>query len=336
MLRNALILYWVIFTALFAEPYVLDFGPTFPKPDLPEDNPLTVEGVELGRRLFYDQLLSRRNNLSCNNCHEQHSAFSDNRRFSIGFDGETTRRNSMALFNLAYSDGFFWDGRASTLRAQALKPIEDQKEMGARLPNVIRKLQQRGYPALFAKAFGDTEINSKRISLAIEQFMLSLISIDSKYDHVQSGHATFTPAEQRGHDLFMSDRVRCAACHAPPFFTNNTFSNNGTGPTANDRGLAETSKDDKDLGKFKTPSLRNVEVTHRYMHDTRFKTLKDVLEYYNTQVKDSPYLDPAMKPFVGGLGLTEAECTDIIAFLRTLTDHTFLTNPNYADPRKSR
>ena len=334
---------WIMVSArILAGPVTLEFGPGFPKPNLPADNPLTTEGIELGRHLFYDTALSRRNVLSCSNCHEQHSAFSDNWRFSIGFDGETTRRNSMALFNLAFDRGFFWDGRAPSLRAQALKPIQDPKEMGERLDRVVQKIQtRRGYPECFKAVFGDSKVTSDRIGLAIEQFMLSIISNDAKYDKVQRGEEMFTPQEQRGHDLFFArseqgkpgSGANCFLCHDAPLFTNNQFTNNGCGPDAKDRGLAETTKQARDAGKFKTPSLRNVEVTYRYMHDTRFRSLEEVLAYYNEGVPDIPELDPHMAAFKDGLGLSEAQISDIIAFLHTLTDRTFLQNAAYGDPK---
>lgn len=328
-----------------AEPYPLKVAKHFPAPNVPADNPLTVEGVDLGRHLFYDNALSRYSVLSCNNCHEQHSAFSDTRRFSIGFDGDTTRRNSMPLFNLAYHPAFFWDGRAPTLRAQALKPIEDRKEMGEKLSNVIRKLERKpAYAERFSAAFGDPKITSDRIGLAIEQFMLSLISDQARYDQVQEGTSDYTPEEQRGHDLFFAKSqpgkpgsgANCFQCHTAPLFTNNQFTNNGTGPSEHDKGYAETSKQDEDLGKFKTPSLRNIAVTQRYMHDTRFKTLEEVLNYYNEGVTDSAHLDPHMKPFVSGLGLSAEQKSDLLAFLHTLTDEAFLKNTAHQNPHPPR
>jgi cytochrome c peroxidase len=318
---------------------------TLPPPPYPADNIPSEAGVKLGHTLFYDQILSRGNFLACANCHMQERAFADPRRMSVGVHGELTERTSMPLFNLVYATHFFWDGRAPSLRAQALIPIENTIEMDERLDNVVRKLSRRPpYPELFRSAFGDGDITPERIGLALEQFMLTLISDDSKYDRVENGTEHFTPAEQRGYVLFTTDKVpgkpgsgaSCVQCHTPPFFTTHAFANNGIDPANKDPGLETVSKKPEDRGRFKIPSLRNIGMTKHYMHNSRFETLEEVIDYYNTGVTATPQLDPRMAAFQEGLGLTKAQVADLIAFLHTLTDETFLNNPAHAEPKRNR
>lgn len=310
-------------------PYPLRLSRRLPRPDLPTDNPLTVERVELGRRLFHEPLLSRNNSLSCASCHLAAHAFSDPRTVSIGIDAQPGTRNSMPLFNLAWKSSFFWDGRSPTLREQALVPIEDHIELDESLDNVIAKLSaHQDYPALFAEAFTPAEITAEKIGLAVEAFLLTILSYDSKFDRASRGESTLTEQEQRGFQLFMTEHeprsgsfgADCFHCHGGPLFTDHGFHNNGLSPTG-DRGLGAISKNPADDHKFSTPSLRNVALTAPYMHDGRFATLAEVIDHYSGPAHRSPTLDPNLaKHPPSGLSLSAADKAALVAFLQTLTD----------------
>jgi cytochrome c peroxidase len=320
------------------KPYRLEVSQRLPKVKLPADNPLTAEGVELGRRLFHDPRLSINNSQSCASCHDRTSAFSDVRRVSLGAEGQPGRRHAMPLFNLAWAKELFWDGRVQSLREQALVPIEDPTEMNEKLDRVIGKLQADAeYPALFIAAFGKAEakgtVTSARIGLAIEQFLLTLISQDSKFDRAARGTATLTEQEKRGLQLFITEHdprmgqrgADCFHCHGGNLFTNHQFANNGLPPRGDDAGRMEVTKFQIDRNLFKVPSLRNVAVTGPYMHDGRFTTLEEVVEHYDHGVERSLTLDPNLaKHPEAGLGLTADEKAALVAFLRTLTDDTFI------------
>lgn len=329
-------------------PFVLPAKPRFPPAAIPADNPLTVEGIELGRHLFYETKLSGNNTQSCASCHNQEFAFTDNgKQFSSGITGAVGSRNSMALFNLAYSpinNRFFWDGRVATLREQVLLPIEDPIEMHESLQNAIFKLEQTAlYPELFGKAYGDEAITTERMAKALEQFILSIQSTDSKFDRFRANPVLnpLSESEDRGLTLILREfsppgsgrpvGADCFHCHGGHLFTNNIFANNGLdeNPAA---GLSVVTNDPSDIGKFKTPSLRNIAVSGPYMHDGRFETLEEVLEHYNAHLKESPTLDVNLKSQGVGLGLTAQDKADIIAFLHTLTDSVYLNNPAYKSP----
>lgn len=326
-------------------PYDFSIG-DFPTPLLPADNILTKAGVQLGRMLFYEKKLSKDLTQACADCHKQQDAFSDIRKFSIGIDGLAGDRQAMAVMNLAWHDnGFFWDGREATVRSQALQPIQNPIEMHETLPNVISKLAaDKKYTDQFIRAFGDESVTSDRIALALEQFMLSLVSTESKYDLFLRGESTLSDAEERGRLLFFSEfdptgtnrGAECFHCHANANFTNSEYMNNGLDDEdeMNDTGRMKVTNNVADKGKFKVPSLRNIELTFPYMHDGRFATLEEVVDHYNTGVKNSPTLDFLLQYNLqpGGLGLTAIEKADLIAFLKTLSDASFLTNPNYAAP----
>lgn len=328
-------------------PYNLIMPTNMPPPILPEDNPLTVEGVALGRELFYEKLLSKDNSQSCGSCHAQKDAFTDNKKaFSVGVRGELGGRNSMPIFNLFYHQkGFFWDGRAEILRHQSLLPIEDELEMDETLENVVLKLSEtEKYPLMFNEAFGDNEITTERMSLAMEQFMFTLVSGDSKFDKVERGELEFTASEQRGMELFFAEfdpnsssrGADCFHCHGGADFSNHEFMNNGLDSDEDftDLGRANVTKRQSDNAKFKTPSLRNIALSGPYMHDGRFSTLKEVIEHYNSGVKESTTLDVNMHTIKEGMNLTEIEKADLIAFLHTLTDDKYINNPEYANPNK--
>lgn len=325
-------------------PYRIDVG-YFPPPQLPEDNPLTVKGVELGKMLFYEKNLSKDGSQSCATCHVQLDGFSDMNQFSEGVEGKLGRRQAMPIFNMAWHpEAFFWDGRAPSLREQALMPIQDPLEMNETLDNVIAKLSDSDmYVNAFIEAFDSKEITAEKVGMAMEQFMLSLVSHDSKFDRFLAGEEDLTPSEMRGMQLFNTEfdpsgaekGAECFHCHAGFNFVNNLFQNNGLDPETEwtDLGLYEVSEDPQDRAKFKTPSLRNIAVTAPYMHDGRFSTLREVIEHYNTGVVESPTIDPLMQYNLDpGLGLTDQDIDDLIAFLNTLTDEVYLNNPEYQSP----
>lgn len=291
-------------------PYPLSFSGKFPIPALPRDNPLIAERVELGRRLFHEPLLSRTGTFSCSSCHDAKHAFADSRRFSVGVDGQVGTRNAMPLFNLAWKSSFFWDGRAPSLRAQALMPIQDHTEMDERLDRVVAKLGD-GYAADFARAFDSAEITPERIALAIENFLLTLVSSDSRFDRAMRGEEELSEDERLGFELFFTEfeprmnrrGADCFHCHGGALFSDHQFHDNGLG------------------GKFATPSLRNVALTAPYMHDGRFATLEEVIAHYDHGITRGPTLDPNLaKHPPEGLRLSEAEQRALAAFLRSLTD----------------
>ncbi len=305
----------------------------FPQPVLPRDNPLTPERVELGRRLFHDTRLSRDQTLSCASCHQSASALTDPRRFSIGVGGRTGDRNSMPLFNLAWKNAFFWDGRAASLRQQALMPVVDHREMDETVENVVMKLNRdESIKEALGKAFGSTEVTAERLGLAMEAFLLTLVSQDSRFDQAQRGEVKLTPEEQRGFELFMLEReprlgtmgADCFHCHGGALFTDHGFHNNGLAIDEHDTGRHRVTGAALDRGTFATPSLRNIALTAPYMHDGRFATLEEVLDHYSEGVRRTDTLDPNLaKHPDGGLHLTAEEKRCVIAFLRTLTDAGF-------------
>jgi cytochrome c peroxidase len=325
--------------------YNFEQKPFFPPAIIPADNPLTVEGIALGRHLFFETKLSGDNTQSCGSCHNQALAFTDNgARFSTGITGAIGTRNSMPIFNLMWVPRFFWDGRSPNLRHQVLQPIQDPIEMHENLPNAINKLESTElYPDLFGKAFGSEEITSERIAKALEQFILSIVSTDSKFDRFRQNPVLnpLSASEQRGFDLFMREfsppgsgrpvGADCFHCHGTHLFTTNVFTNNGLdeNPAI---GFNVVTNDPNDIGKFRSPSLRNVALTAPYMHDGRFETLEEVLDHYNEHLKESPTLDPNLKSQGVGLGLTVQDKADIIAFLNALTDSVYLNNPDYKNP----
>lgn len=324
--------------------YVLNTG-TFPTPAIAADNSLTQATVQLGRMLFYEKRLSKDNTQSCATCHAPENSFNDIRQFSIGVEGLKGKRNAMTVINLAWhNQGFFWDGRATLLRDQALKPIQDPLEMNESLDNVVKKLKSdKSYTDHFTKAFKNAEINPLNISLALEQFMNTMVSFNSKYDNWQAGTVQLTDSEERGRNLFFNDKnvqtgmkgAGCFHCHGGFEFTNHNFTNNGLDNDYEfvDLGRYNVTNNDIDKARFKTPTLRNIEYTPPYMHDGRFATLDEVIEHYNVDVKFSSTLDPIMTNVAqGGLELSASDKADLINFLKTLSDVSFNTNPNYVSP----
>jgi cytochrome c peroxidase len=300
--------------------------------------------------LFYDPILSGDSTLACAGCHKQENAFADPRVFSIGIDGLPGKRHGMPLFNLVYSSKFFWDGRSATLEEQALIPVEDPLEMHESWPNAISKLQaHKDYPKLFFEAFGvePEDLTKEHAGKALEQFMLTLISANSKYDKTVREFEELTDAELRGRDLFIDQNgADCFHCHGDAagnqvFHELNPslqFQNNGLDPfyTAAeypDKGLAEATGLPGDVGKFKIPSLRNLAFTAPYMHDGRFQTLEEVIDFYSTGVHKSLNVSPNMEfADSGGVNLTPAQKADLIAFLNTLNDYEFINDPRFSNP----
>jgi cytochrome c peroxidase len=325
-------------------PYTLVYG-DFPAPNIAVDNKLTIEGVKLGRMLFYEKMLSSDNTLSCAGCHNQNTAFSDTSRFSIGVKNLPGKRQAMGVFNLAWNTNeFFWDGRSHLLRDQSLMPIQDELEMNETLPNVVGKLQNSAlYTAQFNKAFGTTTVTSELMSKAMEQFMNSIVSNQSKYDKFLAGKTTLTKEEGRGRFLFFTEYnpafpnasgADCRHCHSGFNFENDQYMNNGLDADGNfaDIGREAVTKRGSDKGRFKVPSLRNVALTFPYMHDGRFATLEEVVEHYNL-VTNSATLDPSFKQQLPeGLKLTKEDKSALVAFLKTLTDEDLMTNKAYSNP----
>jgi cytochrome c peroxidase len=317
---------------------------------------------QLGRVLFYDKFLSVNNAVSCGSCHLQTLAFSDHGQFSEGFENITTNRNTPPIQNLFEPDqALFWDGRERVLQTMVMKPVFNHVEMGmSNATQVVNKVKGRAYyEELFEKAFGDNEISFNRIAQALGSFTSSIVSQDSRFDqnfmfgfitpdfvNPQMQIPNFTPIEQEGFGLFFN-KYNCGSCH-------NLFSSKGygdfTSTTAgeelvnigldrdyNDDGRGTLTGDNQDNGKFKIPNLRNVELTGPYMHDGRFSTLEEVIGHYSTGIEGHPNLDDRLKDENGKplvLNITEAEKGALVAFLGTLTDRKFTTDPKFSDPFK--
>lgn len=318
-------------------PYTLSIPSGLPAMAIPATNPLTEEGIELGRRLFYDPILSGNNRMSCGTCHRQQFAFTDSTlRLSIGIDGLPGLRNTMSLANLGYQKKFFWDGGAADLESQVIDPIQNPLEMHETLPRMIGKLNAHpDYPALFEKAFGQRTITTPMVMKAIAQFERTLISGNSKFDQFKRGLASLTDQERRGMTLFeLEEKGDCVHCHSlGSTFSDFEFRNTGLDSIPADAGRFLITLLDTDSGKFKTPSLRNIAVTAPYMHDGRFKTLEECVDHYNTNFHYTKYLDGNIVRLQKGR-LDAREKADLIAFLHTLTDHEFLNNPKFGPPLK--
>lgn len=327
----------------------------------PDDNAITNAGATLGRVLFYDTNLSANQTTSCASCHKQEHAFTDPAKLSVGHTGEAVKRNSMSLINSRfYQRGrFFWDERARTLEKQVVMPIEDDIEMGHDLGQLELLLSDDAiYPPLFVDAFGDSEVTRDRIAKALAQFVRSIVSYRSKYDagraqvrSIRSVFPNFTDEENRGKQIFLG-QGRCANCHLSHGLPSDIASENRGGrqdaffhmlrPTANgvdadvpgvDQGVGGFNGADLDMGRFKSPSLRNVEVTGPYMHDGRFALIDQVVEHYNWSVKPHPNLGGGLRQASAeGMSISEPDKDALVAFLKTLTDHELLKDPKFSDP----
>lgn len=327
-------------------PYVLRYPASFGgRFSIPTDNPMTQEGVHLGRLLFYEPRLSTTGTISCASCHQQARAFTDGRTFSVGVSGKPTRRNSMSLVNLLWVRQFFWDGRSNSLEEQALTPLAHADEMGSKVGDAARTLQKTApYPALFRRVFGSDTITAARIGKAIAQFERTLISANSPYDQYVRGRYALTASEERGQRLFTAAPVpergirggNCAHCHGGPRLHQELFHNNGLDRQAADSGRQAVTGLSLDQGRFRVPTLRNIALTAPYMHDGRLPTLSAVLNHYSDHVQTSPTLSHELvSAQAGGLGLTASEKTDLLAFLHLLTDTSFVNNPGFTDPHVS-
>ena len=312
--------------------YVFEKPAHFPEPTYTfENNPVTKEGFELGRRLFFDPILSRDKSVSCNNCHQQSRAFADMplHPVSIGVDNQAGFRNAPMLANLAFMKAFFWDGGVSHLDFVPINAIESEVEMDESLANVVSKLNQdERYPGLFKEAFGVDKITSPYLLHALSQFTLLMVSANSKYDQYILGQGTLSGEELEGMQLFDQ---KCATCHSGELFTDFSFRNNGLSGTFTDLGRGAITEDEADYGKFKVPSLRNAEITAPYMHNARFSTLEEVMDHYDQGMVNSPTLDPVFKEndVVKGISLTEAEKAKLITFIKTLTDRALISDPKF-------
>lgn len=296
-------------------------------------NPLDSATIQLGRVLFYDPVLSSDSTISCASCHSPFNAFTHaDHALSHGIKDRIGTRNSPVLVNLAWGKSFMWDGAVNHLDMQALAPLENHLEMDENLSHVILKIgRQEKYKRLFKAAFHSETITGERFLKAISQFMLTLVSSNSKYDQVIRGDrgVQFTEQEKKGYNLF---KENCASCHTEPLFTNHTFQNNGLAPDTllRDIGRMKITQKNTDSLKFKVPTLRNIERSAPYMHDGRYRSLQMVLFHYSSNIHSSATLAPGLR---NGIDLTEDDKRNLIAFLKTLTDNTFLNNKQFQYPR---
>lgn len=303
---------------------------------IPQGNELTQEGIALGRRLFYEKALSDDFSMSCGSCHLQEHAFTDPLRFSVGTDGSIGTRNAMTIQNAVAEHFFFWDGRAGSLEAQAFGPVVNPVEMRNTWPVVVERLQQHpDYPTLFERVFGTSTIDSVMVVQAIAQFERTMLSFDSPFDRYEyAGDLNaLTEAQVRGRELFMGE-AQCSNCHAPPLFLNHALNNIGLELLSGDDGLAGITGNSEDRGRFKTTTLRNIAVSGPYMHDGRFETLTEVVDFYADSVNLSdPNLDEHMFAWLAGeIDLDPQERADLVSFMEALTDEGFLTDPTLSDP----
>ncbi len=330
-----------------ATPYALEVPSYLPNPVEVPGNPLSVEGIELGRRLFYDPVMGRDSSISCSSCHRQELAFTDGLGQAVGIDNRAGTRGAMSLVNLAFNpSGFNWDGSSDILREQAIHPVENMLEMDSDWEDVLSRLRRHDdYPQRFRAAFGigrTSELSRELVTRAIEQFERTIISADSRFDRVvYRNEEFFTEEEQLGADsLFFVENVPvnalhpgCGHCHNAPGFGNNRFANNGLDDVATlddfeDKGLGGVTGNRFDNGKFRAPTLRNIALTAPYMHDGRFATLEEVLDHYMAGGHGVENEDPN----ITGFPLTERQRRALLAFLNTLTDETLTTDPRFSDP----
>ena len=328
-----LILISLAFAEKLTTSIYFDVPKDWPKPHYDfKNNPLTEEGFQLGRHLFYDPILSRDNTISCASCHLQATGFTHvDHGLSHGIEGKIGTRNSLALMNLAWTKDFMWDGGVNHLDVQPLAPITSAVEMDEALENVVAKLQtQEKYQLLFEKAFGTKKITGQLTLKALSQFLVMLKTSNSKYDKVIRKEEKFTDSEQNGYALF---KTNCASCHQEPLFTSNKFENNGLAidTTLNDVGRMKITNNPNDYLKFKVPTLRNVQFTFPYMHDGRFKTLTEVVKYYNSGIHNSTTLS---KELLKPMNLSDNARVDLVAFLKTLSDTEFLFDQRFSYPKE--
>lgn len=327
------------------------FPAEFGMPPLPKDNPFTEEGIYLGRMLFYDPILSFDSSISCGSCHQQEFAFAEPRQFSKGIYGLMSHRNAPSLFNMAYSRKFFWDARVNTLRELVFEPIQAHNEMAMTLPLLNERLKKvERYKDYFNKAF-NSEPNLIDMSLALEQFLLSIVSNGSRFNKFFPGDnpQVMNQSELRGAFAFnglvdfdangKTKGADCFHCHGGELAQQQNpvmggIANNGLDPVVTDKGFGAITNRDQDFGTFKTPSLLNIALTAPYMHDGRFNTLEEVIEHYSTGIRyENPSIHPQLAAH-GGLqmNLSETQKADLVAYLKSMTDLEFIKNPKYSNP----
>ena len=319
------------FSLIDLDKKIFQYPASWPKPHYNFDNnPLNKVQIELGRKLFYDPILSANNSISCASCHLSYTAFTHvDHALSHGINDSIGTRNSPVLINLAWNELFMWDGAVNNIEVQALAPISHPAEMGEEINHLIKKLQKdKNYPLRFYKAYGDSLITSQHILKSIAQFQLTLVSANAKYDKVKRGDEEFNPHEFKGYELFLK---HCNGCHSEPLFTNGQLASNGLSIDTNlkDVGRFAITQANDDSLKFKIPTLRNIEFSQPYMHDGRLNSLSKVLKHYASEISTSQNLKSDLKD---NLSLSAKDRVDLVAFLLTLTDKEFLFNPNYSYP----
>lgn len=332
-----------------ATPLELSIPPFFPPMDIPAHNPLTEEGVELGRLLFWEKTLSQDSTMSCGSCHLPERSFAEPTAFSTGVTGAVGSRNAMAIVNVGWARNYFWDSRAPTLEDQTRDPVPHADEMNLTWEEAeLRIAANPLYPPLMASAFGTEDVSEDRIVMAIAQFMRTMISANSRFDRWRRGEIELTDEEFLGYEIFNREGgdpevviggefgADCFHCHSEAGlqFSDYLAHNNGLDSVFLDMGIGAVTLSSLDNGRFKTPTLRNVELTGPYMHDGRFETLEEVIDHYNTGGLPSSTIDPFMKYSSGGLMLPDAYKAALVAFLKTLTDPSFGSNPDFSDPHE--
>jgi cytochrome c peroxidase len=312
-------------------PYALPVPPLFPAPLYNNnENPLSREGIELGRRLFYEKKLSIDNEHPCSSCHEQRSSFGTfEHDRSHGVYNSHTLRNAPVLVNLAWAPYFHWDGQFESLALQATHPITGDHEMGETFPGIIRKLEaDPSYKKDFQHVFKTTSIEPLQIVKALAQFTATMISANSRYDQYKKGLVPFTSQEQAGYQVFLQ---HCNSCHREPLFTDHSFRNIGLpiDPTLNDLGRMRITFLSSDSLKFKVPTLRNCYLSSNYMHDGRFISIQQCINHYRFQVQPGATVDPLLRQ---GIAMSNQQADQLMAFLKTLTDSSFVTDRRLARP----
>lgn len=316
------------FSKSLLTPIYFEIPKNFPKPHYNfANNPLSNEGFQLGKKLFYDPILSKDSTISCASCHLQATGFAHvDHDLSHGIEGKIGTRNSMSLQNLAWSKSFMWDGGVNNLEVQPINPITNPLEMDEKLENVVIKLQRNPkYSQLFEDAFGTKKITGQLILKALTQFELMLVSANSKYDKVMRNQDIFSDSEKKGYNLF---KTNCASCHNEPLFTSEKFENNGLpiDTSLNDIGRMKITNKKEDYLRFKVPTLRNIQFTFPYMHDGRLRTLTEVIKHYNSIENNSILPKQLSKP----LNLSDKDRVDLVSFLKTLTDNDFLFDKRFS------
>ena len=328
--------YTVLFLAVTAigcvkEQNLVEVPSHFPELPVPTDNLLTREKIELGRWLFYEEALSKDSSVSCASCHIQNLAFADGKKVSVGVHGATGQRNSPALQNLAYYPNFFMDGGIPTLEMQVEAPIFTEEEMDFNYFEASKRLNaDNHYQKMFLAAF-NKGADAYGITRSIAAFERTMISGNSKYDQFKNGTATLTKEEESGMSLFFSEKTGCSDCHSGFLFTDFSLVNVGLYETYLDTGYARISRKPEDSGKFRVPSLRNVALTSPYFHDGSGESLEEIINHFSTGGKLHPNKDARIRR----LNLSQGEQEDLVAFLHTLTDESFIQDPRFSDPKHS-